>query len=127
MNILLSHTSGEPIYQQIKDQITAQIAQGTLPDGTMLPSIRSLAQHLQISVITTKRAYDDLEKEGLVYTVAGKGTFVSNARMKELLDRKRGQLRQQLRQLISDGKTCGMTRDELVAWVNQMYGEESGA
>ena len=83
MNIFISNTSGLPIYEQIRSQIKAQIISGALSAGEALPSIRSLAKDLRISVITTKRAYEELERDGCVYTVAGKGSFVA-ARLEEI-------------------------------------------
>ena len=77
MRILLSNSSPEPIYEQIARQVRTQIISGELQEGALLPSIRALAHALQISVITTKRAYEELEKEGLFDTVGGKGTFVA--------------------------------------------------
>ena len=77
MDILISNSCGSPIYQQIYDQIKAAILSGELREGDMLPSIRALAKDLRISVITTKRAYEELERGGYIYTAAGKGCFVS--------------------------------------------------
>lgn len=77
MTILIDNKSGVPIYDQIYTQLKRQIADGTLREDEALPSIRGLAKELRISVITTKRAYDELEAEGLIYTVAGKGSFVA--------------------------------------------------
>lgn len=77
MEIYISNTSGQPIYQQIAEQIRGKILSGELREGEMLPSIRLLARELQISVITTKRAYEDLEKAGLICTQQGRGSFVS--------------------------------------------------
>lgn len=77
MNLIISNTSGLPIYEQIVTQIKGRILSGELEEGEMLPSIRALAKDLRISVITTKRAYDELEREGLICTVAGKGCFVA--------------------------------------------------
>ena len=82
MNVIISNASGMPIYEQIVSQIKKKILSGELMEGEMLPSIRALAKDLRISVITTKRAYDELEHEGLICTVAGKGCFVA-ARNKE--------------------------------------------
>ncbi len=77
MDILISNSCGRPIYQQIYDQIKVAILSGELREGDMLPSIRALAKDLRISVITTKRAYEELERGGYIYTAAGKGCFVS--------------------------------------------------
>ena len=84
MEIFIDNKSGTPIYDQIFSRIKEQIIKGTLKEDDPLPSIRSLAKDLRISVITTKRAYDELEKEGLVYTAPGKGCFVA-ARNVEIL------------------------------------------
>ena len=77
MNIFIDNKSGAPIYEQIFTQLKSQIIRGSLPSGEALPSIRSLAKDLRISVVTTKRAYDELEKEGFFYTIAAKGCFVA--------------------------------------------------
>lgn len=77
MEIVISNSSGRPIYEQIADQVKSQIVSGQLKAGDPLPSMRQLAQSLRISVITTKRAYNDLEAEGFIETVAGKGCYVS--------------------------------------------------
>ena len=77
MEIYISNTSGVPIYAQITEQIRAKILSGELKEGEMLPSIRLLAKELRISVITTKRAYEDLEQAGFLYTLPGKGSFVA--------------------------------------------------
>ncbi|MBR0375775.1 MAG: GntR family transcriptional regulator, partial [Firmicutes bacterium] len=77
MDIIISNANNSPIYEQIYDQIKSSILSGRLQEGDMLPSIRALAKDLRISVITTKRAYDELEKDGYIHTVAGKGCFVA--------------------------------------------------
>ena len=77
MNIFIDNKSGAPIYEQIFTQLKSQIISGTLPSDEALPSIRSLAKDLRIIVVTTKRAYDELEKEGFIYTIAAKGCFVA--------------------------------------------------
>ena len=77
MQLMIRNNTAAPIYQQIYQQIKEQIINGTLEEDTMLPSIRSLAKELRISIITTKRAYEELERDGFVYTIAGKGVFVA--------------------------------------------------
>ena len=77
MNIIISNSSGQPIYEQICRQIKGAVASGKLKPGEPLPSIRNLARDLRISVITTKRAYEELERDGYIYTVAGKGSFIA--------------------------------------------------
>ena len=76
MDIILSNSSGKPIYEQISDQVKSQILSGTLAEGDALPSMRLLAKELHISVITTKRAYEELEREGFLQNIPGKGCFV---------------------------------------------------
>lgn len=76
MDIIISNSSGVPIYEQIEEQIKSQIMSGDLIEGDSLPSMRVLAKELKISIITTKRAYEDLEREGFIYTVVGRGSFV---------------------------------------------------
>ena len=89
MTILIDNRSGQPIYEQIYAQIKSQIVSGALLEDELLPSIRSLAKDLGISVITTKRAYDELEQSGLIYTAAGRGCFVArkNTELLQTLDR----------------------------------------
>ena len=76
MDIIISNSSGEPIYEQIEEQIKSQIMTGELVEGDALPSMRVLAKDLKISIITTKRAYEDLERDGFITSVTGKGSFV---------------------------------------------------
>ncbi|MDE6712416.1 MAG: GntR family transcriptional regulator [Lachnospiraceae bacterium] len=76
MDIIISNSSGVPIYEQIEEQIKSQIITGDLQEGDVLPSMRVLAKELKISIITTKRAYEDLERDGFIYSIAGKGCFV---------------------------------------------------
>jgi GntR family transcriptional regulator len=113
MRILISNSSPEPIYEQIKSEIKRQVVTGDLKDGEALPSIRKLAMELQISVITTKRAYDDLEKEGLIASVAGKGTFVA-AKNKELLKEKKLKfLEAKLEEAVKTAKMLGVNDKDL--------------
>jgi len=124
MKILISNTSPDPIYEQIKNEIKRQIVTGELGDGEALPSIRKLAMDLQISVITTKRAYDDLEKEGLISSVAGKGTFIS-AKNKELLKEKKRQLiESQLSEAVATGKMLGIKPKELARMLSLLLKED---
>ena len=113
MKILITNSSADPIYEQIKNEIKRQIVTGDLNHGDALPSIRKLAMDLQISVITTKRAYDDLEKEGLLSSVAGKGTFVS-AKNKELLkEKKLNLIESKLTEAVEAAKLLGVKPKEL--------------
>ena len=124
MKILISNTSPDPIYEQIKNELKRQIVTGELSDGEALPSIRKLAMDLQISVITTKRAYDDLEKEGLITSVAGKGTFIS-AKNKELLKEKKLQLvESKLTEAVEAGKMLGIKPKELERMLSLLLKED---
>ncbi|MNC34535.1 HTH-type transcriptional repressor YtrA [compost metagenome] len=124
MHLSVSLTSGEPIYSQVKEQIKNQILTGLLKEGELLPSIRNLAQNLKISVITTKRAYDELEQEGLVTSVSGKGTFVSGNNIESIREIKNRALEDQIRLTIREGKNMGLTRKDFLHLVTILYGEE---
>ncbi|QUH18529.1 GntR family transcriptional regulator [Alkaliphilus sp. B6464] len=123
MRIIIQNGSGQPIYDQITDQIKTLILNGQLSDGEQLPSIRSLAKDLQISVITTKRAYEELEREGFIETVAGKGSFVA-VQDKELLKEKKLQIiEEKLQSAVVEGKQLGLTIDELKEMLTILYSE----
>lgn len=124
MDIILLNSADHPIYQQIKEQIIEQILTGHLPEGEQLPSIRMLAKELKISVITTKRAYEELEKEGYIDTVPGKGSFVS-FHNKEILKRKHLQsIQDQFKQIVRDGKKYEMTLEQMIECIKKCYKEE---
>lgn len=124
MNIIISNSSQEPIYEQIVKQIKNNIIKGELEEGEMLPSIRGLAQELQISVITTKRAYEELEHEGFIETVPGKGSFVSTQN-KELIKEKRLKiLEDKLIEVIEESKDLNISIDDLIQMLKLMYEEE---
>ena len=123
MNILISNSSDQPIYKQITDQIKDQIMQGELEESEPLPSIRSLAKDLHISVITTKRAYDELEKEGFIVTIAGKGSYVA-AQNKELLRESRITLvEQRLIEAVIAARSVDLTINELIEMLKIFYEE----
>lgn len=123
MKIIISNSSGEPIYEQIANQIKSLIINGELEEGDSLPSIRSLAKELQISVITTKRSYEELESEGFIETVAGKGSFVA-AQNKELLREKRLKLiEEKLIEVVSEGKMLNLSLDEITDMLKILYEE----
>jgi len=125
MRILLSNSSSEPIYEQIARQVRAQIIAGDLQEGALLPSIRALAHDLQISVITSKRAYEELEKEGLIDTVGGKGTFVA-AQNPEFLREKRMKLvEEKLGAAVAEARLLGVGPSELAEMLGLLYEEES--
>ena len=113
MTILIDNKSGQPIYEQIVEQIREQILTGALQADEALPSIRSLAKDLRISVITTKRAYEELEREGFLYTVAGKGCFVAEKNTELLREEDLRHIEEHLSEIRRLAARCGLTREEL--------------
>lgn len=121
MKLLISNSSGQPIYEQIVDQIKTLILKNELNEGDALPSIRKLAKELQISVITTKRAYEELESEGFIETVRGKGSFVA-AQNKELFREKKLKiLEEKLSELVDESKLLGLDINELIQMLTILY------
>jgi len=123
VKIIISNASPDPIYEQISRQIKTQILSGDLPEGVSLPSIRRLAQDLQISVITTKRAYDELEKEGFLDTVGGKGTFVAVQNKELLREKKMKIVEDKLAQAVDEARIMGIGLDELIAMLRLLAKE----
>ena len=124
MDFYISHSSNKPIYEQIMAQIKSQILSGVLKEGDALPSIRVLARELRISVITTNRAYDELEHEGLLHSVAGKGTFVAAANPQLLREEKMRQLEDLLQKAVDSAKEHGFSLEELTRILTLIYQEE---
>lgn len=122
MNIIISNSSGEPIYEQISSQIKAQIINGTLKEGDALPSMRSLALALHISVITTKRAYEELERDGFIESYTGKGSFVKRQNTDILREEYLRQTEELLSQACEKAKQCGVSLDELKEILDIIYG-----
>lgn len=121
MELIIRNNSGQPIYDQISGQIKAQILSGALAPGEALPSIRGLAKDLKISVITTKRAYDELEAAGFINTVAGKGCFVAEQNLELVRAQQLQQLSAQLAEAVELGRSCGMTEPELTALLRRKW------
>jgi GntR family transcriptional regulator len=121
VNIIISNSTNEPIYLQIINQIKSQILTGDLKEGQSLPSIRSLAKELEISVITTKRAYDELEKDGFIVTVAGKGSYVAPVNTDILKENKMKMIEQKLSETITEAKLIGMSLEELKKILELLY------
>ena len=113
MTVFIDNRSGQPIYEQIAAQIRSQILKAVLAPDEALPSIRSLAKDLGISVITTKRAYDELEAAGLLYTVPGKGSFVAAGNRDLLREERLRELEEHLRAAAVIARDCGIGREEL--------------
>ena len=123
MQILISHHSKEPIYEQIVQQIKKAILANELPAGFALPSMRNIAKELEVSLITTKRAYDELEKLGLIYSVVGKGSFVREQNKEMILQRKQKVIEEQLSQAIINSKEIGLNLEDIQALVAILYEE----
>lgn len=123
MKILISNTSENPLYQQIKDQIKDAILKEELVEGDPLPSIRAFANDLSVSVLTIRRVYDELEKEGFITSQVGKGTFVSTGNIELLRDSKRRLVEQKMQDMIQTAKSLNISKDELNAMMDILYEE----
>ncbi len=122
MDIILSNLSDEPIYQQIISQIKAQIMSGQISQGDALPSMRSLATQLRISVITTKRAYEELEREGFIENFAGKGCFVKSQNTDFLREEGVKVTEKLLEKACENAKMCGISLEEMKEILELVYG-----
>ena len=124
MDIILSNSSDEPIYAQIVSQIKSLIMNGELSAGEALPSMRTLAAQLRISVITTKRAYEELERDGFIENFAGKGCFVKRQNTDFLREAAVLSIEELISKACEKGKLCGLTAEELKEMIDIMYGGE---
>ena len=124
MNIIVSNSLDVPLYIQIKEQIKEAILKGELEDGELLPSIRNFANDVHVSVLTIRRVYDELEKEGFAFSHAGRGTFVSRGNPELLRDFKRRIIEQDLQKAVHNAKLFDIEKDELYAMVDIMYEED---
>ncbi|MBU7592933.1 GntR family transcriptional regulator [Metabacillus halosaccharovorans] len=125
MQIIISNNSKEPFYEQIYAQIKKHILSNELKAGQSLPSMRQLAKDLDISVITTKRAYEELEKNGFIYSVVGKGSFVSEQNNEMIRERKMKVIEEQLMAAIQNSKEIGINLSELHELLTMLYKEET--
>lgn len=123
MELYISNAGQEPIYAQITRQIQEKILSGELREGDALPSIRALARDLRISVITTKRAYDELEKEGFLYAVPGKGFFVAPRNTQLLREANLKTIEEHLAQAIRLSASCGLGKKELEEMLDLLWEE----
>lgn len=114
MNIIISNTSRMPIYEQILKAIKDEIISGKIKEDTLLPSIRNLASDLRVSVITTKRAYEELEKEGYIYTVKGKGSYVAPQNKELLKEERLKEIEDKLLEIIDISNSIGLEFEELI-------------
>ena len=125
MDIILTNAGGQPIYDQIVSQVKAQILSGKLKEGDALPSLRALAKDLRISVITTKRAYDELLQAGYVYAVAGKGYFVASRNMELLREENLRRIEAHLTEVAKLAASCDLTREDVFNIYDVLSGEET--
>ena len=123
MDIIISNSSGIPLYEQVKEQIKNKIVSNELKTGDLLPSIRSLAKDLRISVITTKNAYEELEKEGYVETVPGKGTYVANKNAELIKEEQLQKIESLIDTAISIAKLTNVSKDEIKDMIDILYSE----
>lgn len=123
MNIIIRNSSRKPIYEQIKDQIKAEIISGKVVSGEKLPSMRHLAKELRISVITTKRAYDELEREGFVVSVQGKGSYVAPQNEEMLKEEHLRQIEEHLRTALDIASISGVSLKEIIDILYVLEGE----
>ncbi|WP_028509412.1 GntR family transcriptional regulator [Ruminococcus sp. NK3A76] len=123
MNILISNTTDMPIYEQISSQIKGLIASGELSPGDALPSIRLLAKELHISVITTKRAYDELEKDGFIYTVSSKGSYVSDTNSGLIRESRLREIEGLIEKTAALAGMIKLSKKELIEMIDLIYEE----
>lgn len=124
MNILISNSSDKPIYEQITAQIKQMIMSGELEAGAILPSMRTLAKELRISVITTKRAYEDLERDGFIYTIVGKGSYVAEKNLDFVREEQLRIVEDHLNKAVEGARAGNISLDELIEIVKMLYDEE---
>ena len=124
MNILIDNKSGEPIYNQIYSQIKSQIISGALKEDEMLPSIRTLAKDLRISFITTKRAYEELEKEGFIYTLPAKGCYVAPKNVELLREENLKKIEEHIEHIARLAASCNLSKNDIIDMINFGMEEE---
>lgn len=123
MNIIISNSSSKPIYEQITDQIKNMILHGELKSGDALPSMRFLAKELRISVITTKRAYEELEREGYIDTATGRGSFVADKNPELLREEHLKMIEEYLQKAVEIGRVSAVSQEEIVEMLHILYNE----
>ena len=125
MNILIDNKSGTPIYEQIYSQIKSQIIGGALKQDELLPSIRGLAKDLRISFITTKRAYEELEREGFIYTLPAKGCYVAPKNIELLREENLKKIEEYIDEIVKLAVSCNLSKQELIEMVHFSLEEQS--
>lgn len=123
MNIIISNASGKPIYEQIATQIKNEIIAGKLKEGDSLPSMRVLAKELRISVITTKRAYEELEREGFIISITGKGSFVAEKNLDFVREEELKKMEEYIQKAVESAKISEISLEELIETLTIVYNE----
>lgn len=126
MDILISNSSGVPLYEQIEEQIKSQILSGELTEGDALPSMRILAKDLKISIITTKRAYEELERDGFIYSVTGKGSFVKGINSDIVKETMLFDIQELMESAVDKAALAKITLEELQEMLCLLYEEKNG-
>lgn len=121
MKIIISNSGGQPIYEQIVTQIKSLIISGELNEGDALPSMRLLAKELRISVITTKRAYEELEREGFIVSVTGKGSFVASKNIELIREQRLKEIEGHMQSAVDLAGSCGVGIDELIEMITLIH------
>ncbi len=124
MNIIISNSSGQPIYDQISAQIKSKIISGELKEGDALPSIRFLAKELRISVITTKRAYEELERDGFLVSVPGKGSYVAGKNLEFVREEQLRRIEERMQEIVELSVGCKLSLEELQDMLGLIYNEK---
>ena len=124
MNIIIRNSSEMPIYEQISSQIKNLTISGVLTEGDALPSMRLLAKELRISVITTKRAYEELERDGFILSIPGKGSFVASKNMDFIMEEQLKKVEKDLQSAVETGKICGLSLEQLTEMLTLIFEEE---
>lgn len=125
MDIIISNSSGVPIYEQIEEQIKSQIMTGELREGEALPSMRVLAKELKISIITTKRAYEDLERDEFIESVTGKGSFVKGINSEMVKENMMFAIQELLEAAVGKAHLGKISKEELVEMLNLLYEDKN--
>ncbi len=121
MNIIINNSSGKPIYEQITNEIKTMVIKGELKEGDALPSMRLLAKELKISVITTKRAYEELEKDGFIETIVGKGSFIAKKNVESIKEENLKIIEEILKKAVNIGKVNNMSCETLKEIMEILY------
>lgn len=121
MNIIISNSSGQPIYDQISSQIKSKILSGEMKEGDALPSMRFLAKELRISVITTKRAYEELERDGFIVSVPGKGSYVAGKNLDFIREEQLKRIEDRMQEIVELSVGCSLSLEELQGMLELIY------